>query len=521
LIGCVKGIEAEFNVCLSLQAQGCAWWSALEPWSAERRGFFGCAGGGFLQKKLPPAKRGNVIQEDVIMNGTVCTTKKAHDWFGKALSITTPDNQTVQYGYNAAGQLVHVGTPQNPKAFVRDIVYTQDKRRGSITYGNGVTTEYAYDDVRDAIESIQTKNAAGTMLQHQKYAFDAVGNITSIQHKHPGPTGGGSTAYTYDALGRLKTDNASGYNEAVLNESTDYAWSPRGNILSKTGIGNYQWNDTTRKLTSITDPATGSTLRSYDWDDRGNLSSRTINVPFGEGTQQYSMDFTFSADNRMVNATNTHTFDEGGLSVDFAYDYTGRRIRKTSNLGNNFRYVNSNYAEKYYAVNDIKTVTTHVFAGDERVATLVDGEAHFIHRDHINTGGAITSDGGEVKDRIAFTSHGEIKYQLNPSSELEEKFTGQIYDPETGLYYYNARYYDPEVGIFISPDTMVPDGYRSQDFNRYMYCAGNPILYVDPTGHAYWIYYDINEFPGQAIKELLLPALFSSAFPRFFRVKTA
>ncbi|MBN1190562.1 MAG: RHS repeat-associated core domain-containing protein, partial [Dehalococcoidales bacterium] len=48
----------------------------------------------------------------------------------------------------------------------------------------------------------------------------------------------------------------------------------------------------------------------------------------------------------------------------------------------------------------------------------------------------------------------------------DRQFTGQRLD-ETGLYYYGARYYDHSIGRFISPDTIVPDPYNPQSFNRY------------------------------------------------------
>jgi RHS repeat-associated protein len=57
-------------------------------------------------------------------------------------------------------------------------------------------------------------------------------------------------------------------------------------------------------------------------------------------------------------------------------------------------------------------------------------------------------------------------------------YTGREWDPETGLYYYRARYYDPKVGRFISED---PIGFRG-GVNFYSYVGGNPINRLDPFG---------------------------------------
>jgi len=69
---------------------------------------------------------------------------------------------------------------------------------------------------------------------------------------------------------------------------------------------------------------------------------------------------------------------------------------------------------------------------------------------------------------------------------VSRRFTGQILDAETGLYYYNARYYDPELGRFIQPDDRIPDLSNPQSYNRYSYCLNNPLRYTDPDGHGFW-----------------------------------
>ena len=53
-------------------------------------------------------------------------------------------------------------------------------------------------------------------------------------------------------------------------------------------------------------------------------------------------------------------------------------------------------------------------------------------------------------------------------------------DPETGLYYYRARYYDPAPGRFLNED---PVGFDAGP-NFYRYVSNNPVNEVDPSGLA-------------------------------------
>ena len=52
-----------------------------------------------------------------------------------------------------------------------------------------------------------------------------------------------------------------------------------------------------------------------------------------------------------------------------------------------------------------------------------------------------------------------------------------------GLKFYNARWYDPYLNHFTQPDSIVPDPYNPQDWNRYSYVRNNPVRYIDPSGH--------------------------------------
>jgi hypothetical protein len=41
----------------------------------------------------------------------------------------------------------------------------------------------------------------------------------------------------------------------------------------------------------------------------------------------------------------------------------------------------------------------------------------------------------------------------------------------------------PKLGSFLSADTIVPGAGNPQAYNRYSYVMGNPLKYVDPSGH--------------------------------------
>jgi hypothetical protein len=50
---------------------------------------------------------------------------------------------------------------------------------------------------------------------------------------------------------------------------------------------------------------------------------------------------------------------------------------------------------------------------------------------------------------------------------------------------YNARFYDSSLNHWVQPDTIIPNPYSSQDWNRFSYVQNNPIRYNDPSGHKY------------------------------------
>ncbi|WP_162896654.1 RHS repeat-associated core domain-containing protein [Cysteiniphilum halobium] len=84
-----------------------------------------------------------------------------------------------------------------------------------------------------------------------------------------------------------------------------------------------------------------------------------------------------------------------------------------------------------------------------------------------------TEDGGQKTDN----GSGLLDLAINPL-----RYSGYMFDPLTGLYYLKARDYDPHLRSFIQADSYA---FNNQGLiNGYYYSNNNPVMGIDPSGHA-------------------------------------
>ncbi len=96
---------------------------------------------------------------------------------------------------------------------------------------------------------------------------------------------------------------------------------------------------------------------------------------------------------------------------------------------------------------------------------------------------AIVADAeGNKVGEVRYKAFGEDRYTFG-TTPTTYRYTGQRQEAALGLYFYNARWYDPFLGRFVQADTLVPGPGEPQSLNRYAYCLGNPLRFIDPTGH--------------------------------------
>ncbi len=84
---------------------------------------------------------------------------------------------------------------------------------------------------------------------------------------------------------------------------------------------------------------------------------------------------------------------------------------------------------------------------------------------------------GRMRNADGTPGHDPVCNPPSPQSngQFTRGFTGQEQMPAVCLDNYNARIYDPQLGRFLTADSVVPDAFDSQSYNRYTYVDNRPL----------------------------------------------
>ncbi|MFQ5540505.1 MAG: RHS repeat domain-containing protein, partial [Candidatus Binatia bacterium] len=131
---------------------------------------------------------------------------------------------------------------------------------------------------------------------------------------------------------------------------------------------------------------------------------------------------------------------------------------------------------------------THGPGIDEPLIMLRGGQSFFYHIDALGSVWDVTDSAGTGVRSYSYDSFGQLLTQTGTLSN-PYTYTARELDPETGLYYYRARYYEPVVGRFLQED---PSGFFG-GINFYTYAQNDPLNFFDPWGLAgedEWVFHE-------------------------------
>ena len=124
-----------------------------------------------------------------------------------------------------------------------------------------------------------------------------------------------------------------------------------------------------------------------------------------------------------------------------------------------------------------------------KASNFQDGDAYekmqfYYHPDHLGSSSYINDLDGEVVQHIEYVPFGEVFIEeRNNTWNTPYLFNAKEFDKETGLYYYGARYYEPKLSLWLSVDPLAEE---YTGISGYVFCAENPIRFVDIDGRWFW-----------------------------------
>ncbi|MEK9132088.1 MAG: RHS repeat-associated core domain-containing protein, partial [Patescibacteria group bacterium] len=410
--------------------------------------------------------------------GKTFATQRTYKNDGQPASLTDAAGIVINYNYNSRGLLESVTRGATTLA---SYTYNSLGKPATLTYGNGTKTTYDYDSLNRP-QDFAITDPANAQLFKQAYSYDEESNRTQLIENDTR-----TINYTYDNLEQL-----TGVKYAELGGATDtltYTYDKWGNRLtarSPFGNTNYSYAADSNELANYT--ANGRLIAAATYNSNGGLTQETVTRG---GKQIRTTTYNWDSQKRLAGITyarnNWFAFLPAlaNNTLNFSYDYAGNRIKKTAN-GESTYYLNDGLT----VLNEISgdgTISKSIIKGLEQIAEIsADGTTTYTHQDILSSTVLLTNQAGAVVAEYEYDVFGDVigKDEGTATSEKTSYlFTGQEFDPESDLFYYNARYYNPALGRFISRDVVLGKDGDVLSRNLFIYVKNNPLKYTDPTGN--------------------------------------
>jgi RHS repeat-associated protein len=358
-------------------------------------------------------------------------------------SLQTPSGQAVVYGYNSNHQITSITI--NGTTLLSGATYDPFGPATGWTWGNSTTVSRTYTEDGNPNQII-TAGVTNT------YTVDNASRITGISDSG---LSSNSFTYGYDLLDRVTSGVSSDLNHG-------YQYDADGNRSTETGTFAYSASitPTNNQIASIT----GGLARTYSYDAAGNTKSYT------------GATFTFNDRGRMSSAA------VSGGTTNYIYNALGQLVEKSGYEGTTLLV----YDEAGHLLGEYSStgalIQETVWMGDLPVATLRPNGSgitiYYVHADHLGTPRKITNPSNNtVEWRWDPDTYGTAGPAISTIS-YNQRFPGQYFLPETGLYYNYFRTFDSQTGRYLESDPM---GLRGS-FSTYSYTNNGPVSRLDPFG---------------------------------------
>ncbi|MDD6043317.1 MAG: RHS repeat-associated core domain-containing protein, partial [Eubacteriaceae bacterium] len=406
---------------------------------------------------------GRLVKTDYCEGSGLENVIYTYDLWGKLLNVKHDGDVVCEYAYNGLGQLTSMKEYKEPGNITAYILKT-----------------YGYDNHGRCTSIRYLDNGSETsILESFEYTYDKDDRILTCEHVNNMPAESSrideTRSYEYDVHGNLIKSIITDHNSEDSETVTTYTYDAVGNRLKITKAGNetaYSYNG----LNQLTSVETPTAITRYTYDGRGNQ------IEEYDETNGVTRDYTYAVTGEMTELTVSNG-EAVSYTQENTYNHEGIRISKTEG-GVTRRYYYDNGIVAYTKDGTSLSSSNVISAEGEILGTYRDSAYYTYTKDTQNSTASIVNSGGILTAAYSYSDFGETEELTDSTFDNEICYTGAVYDEQTGLYYMNARYYEPENGRFISQDTYRGELDDPGQWHLYVYCANNPINYLDPSGHA-------------------------------------
>ena len=211
-----------------------------------------------------------------------------------------------------------------------ETAYDEFGRESQLTYGNGNTTTYSYDE-RHQVTSV---TSTGDKNSQTTYKYDAKGNIIERNGEH------NNYKYLYDILGRLTSAyGREGHELSVEYDSFNRVISFKNYIDGEGYETRYTYNNIKgiiEKTNSKNTAGESVFEKVYSYDDLGRMAEYVYNTEHSEGEEPFTVKFEFLAgevEGETTTTTLVKKLSVNGVVYEYSYDSLGNITEVAKTVG--------------------------------------------------------------------------------------------------------------------------------------------------------------------------------------------
>ncbi|MDD3742644.1 MAG: SpvB/TcaC N-terminal domain-containing protein [Lentimicrobiaceae bacterium] len=404
------------------------------------------------------------VTEQLDADGMGHDVSYAHDELGRVSSMSYPDGLTLSYRYTDDGVLKKIIRERDAVVVWEGVTYNDKGQLTQSKRGNNFLLDKTYYPETGLLHTSMCTN-----VQSFEYVYDNLGNMTDrYDHFHKTNHQSLHEEFGYDDRNQLTSVTLNGASPRI------FIYDALGNIESNPDAGAFVYT------------LPGKPYQMASLTPNSNLAP----------DYQTRQEITYTHFNKVETITSQDHFLEVTYGID--QQRISQKLYEVNRSNKNFileKQFIAGIAEKIIFADQTSKIINYITSPEGLTAIEITSnpegrEWYWVFTDHLGSITTLLRESDGQKFEMSFDAWGNRRdpatwenYSTTfPDFIIDRGFTGHEHLDVFGLINMNGRVYDPVVARFLSPDPYIQAPGMPQNYNGYVYCLNNPLVYTDPSG---------------------------------------